>query len=221
MGEQAALGRRAPVRAGILWFTGICVLLSLSLVVFDGAGNGVGASGAGNAHGNRAAAHTSGTIVSTVQPAGQHAASSTTTTTPAPTTTTTSSTTTTTAPPPQPPPAPPPVATPAATSPPAAAPAASPAASALPARGGATEWGCAAALAYLAAYSAPGFTFQCPGYSLGHEAMTCVDEPGVCAGTELIAITDPCPAAYMNEASNSWVVIGQSDAPIDPYGACP
>jgi hypothetical protein len=36
----------------------------------------------------------------------------------------------------------------------------------------------------------------------------------------IIVIADPCPNAYMNEASNSWVMTGASDAPIDPYGAC-
>jgi hypothetical protein len=24
----------------------------------------------------------------------------------------------------------------------------------------------------------------------------------------------------MNEASNSWALMGESDAPIDPYGSC-
>jgi hypothetical protein len=95
-----------------------------------------------------------------------------------------------------------------------------PAAPALPARGEATASGCTAALAYLAAYSAPGFTFACPGYALGHEAMTCMNEPGACPGENLIAIADPCAHAYMNEASNSWVLTGQSSAPIDPYGPC-
>jgi hypothetical protein len=51
--------------------------------------------------------------------------------------------------------------------------------------------------------------------------MTCVDVPGICAGTKLIAIAVACPAAYMNEASNSWVLTGRSSRPIDPYGACP
>jgi hypothetical protein len=50
--------------------------------------------------------------------------------------------------------------------------------------------------------------------------MTCVNEAGVCANEDLIAIADACAAAYMNEASNSWVMTGASDAPIDPYGAC-
>ena len=33
-------------------------------------------------------------------------------------------------------------------------------------------------------------------------------------------IADPCPAAYMNEASNSWLLTGQADVPLDPYGDC-
>jgi hypothetical protein len=37
----------------------------------------------------------------------------------------------------------------------------------------------------------------------------------------VIAIADACPAAYMNEASNSWVLTGRSRAPIDPFGWCP
>ncbi len=90
----------------------------------------------------------------------------------------------------------------------------------IPPRGAATASGCAAALAYLAAYAAKGFSFECPGYALGHQAMTCDNVAGVCPGRKLIAIADACPAAYMNEASNSWVVSGQSDARIDPYGYC-
>jgi hypothetical protein len=50
--------------------------------------------------------------------------------------------------------------------------------------------------------------------------MTCLNDAGVCAGEAVIAIADPCPAAYMNEASNSWVLEGKSTAPIDPYGEC-
>jgi hypothetical protein len=131
------------------------------------------------------------------------------------TTTTTSSTTTTTTAPPAPPAVP--VAAPAPPPPPPPAPVSPPA---LPSRGAATASGCSAALAYLAAYSAPGFNFACPGYALGHEAMTCMNEPGACPGENLIAIADPCAHAYMNEASNSWVLTGQSSAPIDPYGPC-
>ncbi len=81
--------------------------------------------------------------------------------------------------------------------------------------------GCAAALAYLAAHAAPGFRFECPGSALGHQAMTCVDVPGVCPGERLIAIAVACPASWMNEASNSWVLTGASRRSIDPYGACP
>lgn len=173
-------------------------MVSLWLAVFGGIGSGVGAS---------APPATTSTVVQT-QTAPP-------TTQPVPTTTTTSPpTTTTTAPPPTttttvalaaaPPPPPPPA----------------PASNALPARGAATAYGCGPAVAYLSAYSAPGFTFQCPGNALGHQAMTCINEPGVCANEQLIAIADPCPAAYMNEASNSWVLTGASTAPIDPYGAC-
>ena len=76
-------------------------------------------------------------------------------------------------------------------------------------------------MTYLAAYAAPGFTVECPGYANGHQAMTCVDDPPSCgAEQKLIAIAVPCPAAYMNEASNSWVLTAQSDAVIDPYGYC-
>lgn len=82
-------------------------------------------------------------------------------------------------------------------------------------------YGCGPALSYLAAHAAPEFTFECPGYSLGREAMTCVDYANVCPNEKIIVITDPCPQAYMNEASNSWVLTHQSSAPIDPYGACP
>lgn len=84
----------------------------------------------------------------------------------------------------------------------------------------ASGYGCAAALAYLATHAAPGFHFECPGYADGHQAMTCMNVAGLCPGTKLIAINDPCPAAYMNEASNSWVLLGLRSAPIDPYGYC-
>jgi hypothetical protein len=82
-------------------------------------------------------------------------------------------------------------------------------------------WGCDAALAYLRAYAAPGFALECPGYAEGHEGMTCVSNPVGCPNGSVIAIADPCPQTYMNEASNSWVVLGVSDAPVDPYGSCP
>ena len=91
----------------------------------------------------------------------------------------------------------------------------------LPPAGEATQSGCAAAYAYLQAYAAPGFTFECPGDAGGHEAETmCISGSTPCGTLRLIVIADPCPAAYMNEASNSWSLIGASDAPIDPYGSC-
>ncbi|MFZ0249133.1 MAG: hypothetical protein WAL61_04250 [Acidimicrobiales bacterium] len=91
----------------------------------------------------------------------------------------------------------------------------------VPPVGQATAWGCGAALAYLQAYAAKGFTLECPGYALGREAMTCMNQAAACPGTSVIAIADPCPQAYMNEASNSYVLTGAADSPIDPYGACP
>jgi len=91
----------------------------------------------------------------------------------------------------------------------------------LPAAGEATASGCVAALAYLHAYAAPGFSFECPGDADGHQAMTtCVSQASACGLQRLIVIADPCPNAYMNEASNSWALMGGSDAPLDPYGSC-
>ncbi|HVC70468.1 MAG TPA: hypothetical protein VNC61_09480 [Acidimicrobiales bacterium] len=81
-------------------------------------------------------------------------------------------------------------------------------------------YGCAAALAYLQVHAAPGFILECPGWAGGHQAMSCVNVAGVCPGAKVIAIADPCPAAYMNEASNSWVITGASNAALDPYGYC-
>jgi hypothetical protein len=80
---------------------------------------------------------------------------------------------------------------------------------------------CSAAISYLQANSAPGFSFECPGYALGHQAMTCVNVSGVCAGEKLIVISTVCPASYMNEAHNSWVLTGLRSGSIDPYGYCP
>jgi hypothetical protein len=90
----------------------------------------------------------------------------------------------------------------------------------VPPRGQATEWGCPAALAYLSAYASPNFTLECPGNAEGHEGMTCRDWPGICPGAAVIAIAKPCPAAYMNEAYNSWVSMGAASGPEDPYGYC-
>jgi hypothetical protein len=121
---------------------------------------------------------------------------------------------------------------PAAAPPPAATP---PPVPATPAVGHATTWGCAAALAYLQTYAAPGFALDCPGYAEGHEAMTCLhgtpQYPDACSSGPTIAISDPCPQAYMNESANSWLLTGQlsteqekfgvSYGSIDPFGACP
>jgi len=80
---------------------------------------------------------------------------------------------------------------------------------------------CAAAVAYLAAHAAPGFVALCPHDAGGHQAATTCLRLATCIpGTEYIWIQDPCPAAYMNEASNSWVLMGASSAPWDPYGYC-
>jgi hypothetical protein len=93
--------------------------------------------------------------------------------------------------------------------------------SGLPVAGEATAYGCNAALAYLTAYAAPGFWLVCPGIARGHQAMTaCQSGTSACSDLRIIVIADPCPAAYMNEASNSWALMGASDAPVDPYGAC-
>ena len=78
--------------------------------------------------------------------------------------------------------------------------------------------GCGPALAYLAAYAAPGFKLVCPGDSQGHQATTCISAYPCAPGEKMIIITVPCAAAYMNEAHNSWAV--QDGGTIDPYGYC-
>ena len=82
-----------------------------------------------------------------------------------------------------------------------------------------TGWGCSDALAWLSSHAAPGYQFECPGYAQGHQAMTCINS-AACPGIKLIVIADPCPAAYMNEAHNSWVMSGLMAGSIDPYGHC-
>jgi hypothetical protein len=216
LGDQAALFSRRPVGTGTIWFVSVCVALSIAFVGFNGIRAGVGASGVGSTESHGVARHDRAAQVSTnrtfsshywgtddVPPALKPVVSPVPTAAPAAPPAAGQVST-----PPAPIAAPPPTPTPPPTP------------AALPARGAATAYGCAAALAYLAAYSAAGFSFQCPGSALGHQAMTCIDEAGVCDNERLIAIADPCPAAYMNEASNSWVLTGASDAPIDPYGAC-
>lgn len=171
---------------------------------------GATSAGRGSRSPSRASEHPVVAVASTSAPAAGSPASS-----PTPSTTSTASATPSATPPT-------PTATPSATS---GAPAVSfvePSNPQMPIAGEATAWGCAAALAYLYAYAAPGYTFQCPGDALGHEGMTeCVSGESPCSLVALIVIADPCPAAYMNEASNSWSLMGLSDAPIDPYGACP
>jgi hypothetical protein len=81
-------------------------------------------------------------------------------------------------------------------------------------------WGCGPALAWLGSHAAPGFSFECPGYAMGHQAMTCQNTPGVCPGARIIVIAIPCPAAYMNEAYNSWIIARGGDSGYDPYGYC-
>jgi len=81
-------------------------------------------------------------------------------------------------------------------------------------------YGCADALAYLQAHAVPGFTLECPGWADGHQAMSCDNVAGICPEAKVIAMSVPCPAAYMNEASNSWVVPGEGDHALDPYGYC-
>jgi hypothetical protein len=90
----------------------------------------------------------------------------------------------------------------------------------VPPGGEATAYGCGPALAYLAAYEAPGFSASCPAYSEGYQATTSCAGPDCSGGQRFITITVPCAAAYMNEASNSWVLSGLSAAPIDPFGYC-
>ena len=102
----------------------------------------------------------------------------------------------------------------------APAPATAPATAPVPASAVSGGYGCASALTYLQSHAAPGFMLECPGWADGHQAMTCDNVAGVCPGAKVIAISVPCAAAYMNEASNSWVIIGESNAAIDPYGYC-
>ena len=77
---------------------------------------------------------------------------------------------------------------------------------------------CADALAYLAAHQAPGFSDVCAdGTALGRLGFTCVNQPGMCEGQRFIHIACPAPFVYMNEAHNSWTLLGARTG-IDPYG---
>lgn len=81
---------------------------------------------------------------------------------------------------------------------------------------------CALDNAYLLAHAYPyGFIIECGGYAGGNAALTCVNGDPLCPATNEIIIADVyCWTAVENEASNSWVLEGLSDAPIDPYGEC-
>jgi hypothetical protein len=77
---------------------------------------------------------------------------------------------------------------------------------------------CADALAYLATHQAPGFVDTCgDGSAQGHLGYTCADTPGRCEKQRFIRIACPAPFVYMNEAHNSWVLIGARSG-IDPFG---
>jgi hypothetical protein len=88
--------------------------------------------------------------------------------------------------------------------------------------------GCAAALSYLTANAAPGFQLVCPGDADGAQALTCIGQAPCAPNQRLVVIADPCPAAYMNEAHNSWVLLHNTvgtpipggNTAIDPYGHC-
>jgi hypothetical protein len=100
-----------------------------------------------------------------------------------------------------------------------------------PAAPAAPGYGCGPALAYLQAHAAPNFEFFWPHDAGGNAAETLsprYQPDGSFKGVIYIAV--PCPAAYMNEASNShgtWVLnptTGVSDwvwpVPVDPFGTC-
>lgn len=121
-----------------------------------------------------------------------------------------------------------PAATPPAASAPAPDPAGGAAAAVTPLATTAPATGCAAALAYLSAQAAPGFQAVCPGDAEGAQALTCLGHAPCGPGQRMIVIADPCPAAYMNEAHNSWVLLHDAvgspipggNTAIDPFGFC-
>ena len=78
---------------------------------------------------------------------------------------------------------------------------------------------CDDAIAYLLSHQAPGFSDACGrGSAFGHYGVTCWNVAGMCPdGAKFIHIACPAPFVYMNEAHNSWTIIGQSSG-IDPYG---
>jgi hypothetical protein len=57
-------------------------------------------------------------------------------------------------------------------------------------------------------FPAADFTVVCPGYALGHEGMTCLNEAAICPGLKEIVIHDPQPFVVANEFENSRIFSG-------------
>jgi hypothetical protein len=78
---------------------------------------------------------------------------------------------------------------------------------------------CGDAIAYLLAHQAPGFSASCgAGSAFGRLGVTCWNIATMCPdGAKIIHIACPAPFVYMNEAHNSWTIVGEG-AGIDPYG---
>ena len=110
-------------------------------------------------------------------------------------------------------------ATTSATAPPPTTPTTTAAPSPPTPAGSAPAGDCAAALAYLAAHQAPGFDDVCgPHSAYGHFGVACWNRAPMCPdGQRFIHIVCPLPFVYMNEAHNSWTLLGQRSG-IDPYG---
>ena len=78
--------------------------------------------------------------------------------------------------------------------------------------------GCGEALAYLAAHQAPGFVATCgPGTAFGHYGVACWNSVYCPGGQKIVRIACPLPFVYMNEAHNSWTLVGMGSG-IDPHG---
>jgi hypothetical protein len=80
-------------------------------------------------------------------------------------------------------------------------------------------YGCDAALAYLRANAEPSYQLVCPGYAYGGQAVTCNHHAPQCADYNIIIINVPCENAYKNEAANSWTLVRNDGATMDPFGA--
>jgi hypothetical protein len=48
----------------------------------------------------------------------------------------------------------------------------------------------------------------CPGNALGHEGMTCLNEPGICPEASEIVISVAAPFVVANEFENSRIFAG-------------